>query len=435
MIQPAKRSIARRWLTTPMAVVVLGATLLIPAPSVSAADPTDMVLEWNVNAINAIGNANGATPPGLGQAPPLIGLQLAIVHAAIYDAVNAIDGTHEPYLDPIHAPPGASEAAAAATAGHDVLVGLVPATLPQVTASLDTLYGISLGKIPDGQAKTDGIAVGAAAAAAMLANRVGDGRANTSRTFPIGTESGEWRPVPPLNANVFSWVGDVRPFSLDRTSRLRTEGPPALDSAQYAIEFNEVKAIGAQTGSTRTAAQNELANFIVANPVVLTHRMFRELAVSKHLSTAEQARLFAMGTMSTADAFIACWDNKNFHHFWRPQTAIREAADDGNPATEPDAGWLSLFPTPGYPDSPSGYNCIAAAMMHSAIEFFGTDFVSFDLVGPTTRHYDRFTDYVRDAIDGRILTGFHFRHADVQAAWIGKKAAQWVAKHEFGAVG
>src|SRR5439155_1453467 len=241
MIQPAKRSIARRWLTTPMAVVVLGATLLIPATSVSAADPTDMVLEWNVNAINAIGNANGATPPG--------------------------------------------------------------------------------------------------------------------------PKSGEWRPIPPLNANVFSWVGDVRPFALDRTSRLRTEGPPALDSAQYAIEFNEVKAIGAQTGSTRTAAQNELANFIVANPVVLTHRMFRELAVSKHLSTAEQARLFAMGTMSTADAFIACWDNKNFHHFWRPQTAIREADDDGNPATDPDAGWLSLFPTPGYPDSPSGYNCIAAAMM------------------------------------------------------------------------
>jgi len=139
MTQSAQPSRVRRWLSAPIAIVVIGATLLIPATSVSAADPTDMVLEWNVNAINAIGNANAATPPGLAQVPPLAGLHLAMVHGAIYDAVNAIDGTHEPYLDPIHAPPGASEAAAAATAGHHVLVGLVPATLPQVTGSLDTL--------------------------------------------------------------------------------------------------------------------------------------------------------------------------------------------------------------------------------------------------------------------------------------------------------
>jgi len=431
MTQSAQPSRVRRWLSAPIVIVVIGATLLIPATSVSAADPTDMVLEWNVNAINAIGNGNAATPPGLAQVPPLAGLHLAMVHGAIYDAVNAIDGTHEPYLDPIHAPPGASEAAAAATAGHHVLVGLVPATLPQVTASLDALYGISLGKIPDGQAKTDGIAVGATAAAAMLANRAGDGRTGT-RMFPVGTEAGEWRPVPPLSTNVFSWVGEVRPFSLESSDQLRTEGPPDLASAQYAAEFNEVKALGAQTGDSRTAEQDALANFIVVNPFGFVNRAFRELATSHGLSTAEQARLFAMTSLSSADAFIACWNNKQFHHFWRPQTAIQEAADDGNPATEADANWFSLFPTPGYPDSPSGYNCFAAAMMHSGIAFFGTDKVAFDLKGPTlTRSYTRFTDYVRDAIEGRILTGFHFRHADVQGAWIGKKAAQWVAKHEF----
>jgi hypothetical protein len=431
MIQSRPRTKSRRWLRASVALAFAAATVMVPVASVSAADPTDMVLEWNTNAINAIQNANGAATPGLGQVPPLAGLHLAMVHGAVYDAVNAIDGTRQPYLYGGPAPAGASQAAAAATAAHHVLVGLVPTTLPQVTASLDAHYAISLGKIDNGQAKTDGIVVGAAAAAAMLANRTGDGRTGT-RAFPIGTEPGEWRLVPPGNGNAFSWVGEVRPFSLKSSSQLRTEGPPDLDSAQYAAEFNEVKALGAQTGDSRTDAQDALATFIVANPFSFVNRAFRELSVQHGLSTAQQARLFAMTSLSSADAFIACWNNKHFYNFWRPQTAIRLAADDGNPATVADPNWSSLFPTPPYPDSPSGYNCFAAAMMHSGRAFFGTDFVSFELKGPATRGYDRFTDYVRDAIEGRILTGFHFRHADVQGAWIGKKAAQWVAKHEFG---
>jgi hypothetical protein len=427
MIQSRARSRARRWLSRTMAIVLIAASTLIPAASAAAAEPTDMVLEWNANAVPAILNAPTATPPGLGHAPPLAGIDLGMVHGAVYDAVIAIAGGYEPYLGGISAPAGASQAAAAATAAHHVLVGLVPSTPASVTTSLDALYATSLGRIPDGQAKTDGIAVGAAAAAAMIANRAGDGRGGT-RTFVAGTEPGDWRPVPPLNANVFSYVGDIRPFTLDSSDQLRIEGPPDLTSAQYATEFNEVKAVGAQTGSTRTSAQNALATFIVANPLPFVNRAFRELAVQHGLSTAEQARLFALASLSTADAFIACWNNKNWFNFWRPQTAIQLAADDGNPATEPDPNWLSLFPTPGYPDMPSGYNCFAAAMMHSGRAFFGTDFVAFDLKGPTTRHYDRFTDYVRDAIEGRILTGFHFRSADVQGAWIGKKAAQWVEK-------
>jgi hypothetical protein len=430
MTHPRHRSRARRWLGAPLALAFAAATVMVPVASVSAAEPTDMVLEWNANAINAIQNANGAATPGLGQVPPLAGLHVAMVQGAIYDAVNAIDGTHEPYLYGGPAPAGASQAAAAATAAHHVLVGLVPTTLPQVTESLNALYAASLARIDGGQAKTDGIAVGAAAAAAMLANRAGDGRTGT-RAFTIGTEPGEWRLVPPGNGNSFSWVGEVRPFSLKSPDQLRTEGPPDLGSAQYAAEFNEVKALGAQTGDSRTDAQDALANFIVANPMSFVNRAFRELAVEHGLSTAQQARLFAMTSLSSADAFIACFNNKQFHSFWRPQTAIRLAADDGNPATEADPNWSSLFPTPPYPDSPSGYNCFAAAMMHSGRAFFGTDFVSFELKGPATRSYHRFTDYVRDAIEGRILTGFHFRHADVQGAWIGKKAAQWVAKHEF----
>jgi hypothetical protein len=160
----------------------------------------------------------------------------------------------------------------------------------------------------------------------------------------------------------------------------------------------------------------------------------REIATGKGLSTAQEARLFAMTSMSTADALISCWNNKHLYNSWRPQTAIRLADQDGNPATVADPAWEALFAAPGYPDNPSGYNCLSAGMMHGGREYFGTDFVSFELTPPAPavkRSYTRFSDVVRDAIEGRILIGFHFRHADVNGAWIGKKAAQWVSKHEF----
>jgi hypothetical protein len=415
-----------------MSIVVLTAAMLVPAASVSAADPADMVLEWNTNAITAIQNANAATPPGLGQVPPLAAVNLAIVHAAIYDAVNAIDGTHEPYLLDIHAPADASQAAAAATAAHHVLVGLVAMPPPGYVAGLDALYATSLGKIADGKAKSDGIVVGAAAAAVMLADRLDDGRSGT-RTFDVGTDPGEWRPVPPLNANVFSWIGEVRPFSLKRPDQIRIPAPMPLKSQRYTREFNEVKALGAKTGSSRNPDQEALANWIVVNPFGPVNQTFRGLATSHGLTTAEQARLFAMTSVSAADAFISCFNNKDFYEFWRPQTAIQEAATDGNRHTDADPAWVSLFPTPGYPDWPSGYNCFAAGMMFAGKAFFGTDDVAFDITNANaTRSYTRFTGYVHDAIEGRILTGFHFRSADELGAFIGKKTAHWVDRHEFG---
>jgi hypothetical protein len=440
MTRTMQRSKVRRWLATLVALAVIVATLLIPASSLAADEPTDMVHEWNVNALAAIGNANGATPPGLNQPPPLAPLHLAMVQIAVYDAVNAIDRTHEPYLGGLKAPASASKAAAVATAAHDVLVGLVPATLPQVKASLDTLYATSLGKIPadtakEATAKTDGISIGARAATAMLANRSRDGRFG-ARTFVVGTEAGEWRPVAPLSNNVFAWIMDVRPFSLNRSNQFRTAGPPDLDSEQYATEFDEVKALGG-TASSRTPDQALLAAFVSNNPVGPINRAFRELSAG--LSTAEQARLFAMTSMSAADALIACWNNKVHWNFWRPQTAIQNAAADGNDATAEDTTWTSLVATPGYPDNPSGYNCFAAASMYSARAFFGTDDVSFELKNPgstppTQRSYDRFTDFVDDAIDGRILIGLHFRSADEQAALLGQKVAWWVDKNHFGPV-
>ena len=431
MAQSSQRLRAPHRFAGPLAMVALGAAMLIPGASVSAAEPTDMVLQWNLNAVNAIGNAPTATTPGLGQVPPIAAINLAMVQGAIYDAVNAIDRTHKPYLLRGHAPADASQAAAAATAAHDVLVGLLPTMPPQVTASVDGLYAASLAQIPDGQAKHEGIVIGTAAAAVMLADRLGDGRDGTA-TWPVGALPGEWRPVPPLGNNVFGWIGGVRPFSLKRANQFRAAPPPNLGSSQYAREFNEVKALGAKTGSTRTPEQDALASWIVVNPFGQQNQTFRNLATSHNLSTAEEARLFAMTSFSTADALIDCFNQKGFYHFWRPQTAIQEADTDGNPNTTADPAWVSLFPTPGYPDMPSGYNCYTAANMTAARTFFGTDAVAFDVTNAVgTRSYTRFSGYIHDAIEGRILIGFHFRSADAQGASLGRKAAQWVTHHDF----
>jgi hypothetical protein len=412
-----------------------------------------MVLKWNENAILVIGGPNPPpvteppTPPGLGQGPPLSPLHLAMVHGAIYDAVNAIDGGHEPYLDDLSAPPTASKAAAVAQAAHDVLVGLTPSSLPLVKTRVDDMLTASLLLIDDGQDKGDGIEIGAEAAAAMLLARSNDGRF-ASRPFAVGEDVGEWRPVPPGNGNVFGQFAFVTPLTMKSPAQFRTEGPLDLGSAEYAAEFNEVKALGAQSGSSRSEAQTLLAGFVTANPLPYMNRGLRQIAAAHELSTTEQALLFVKTSMASADALIGCSNDKDHWNVWRPLTAIRLAAEDGNPATSPDADWLSLFSTPGYPDHPSGYNCFTAGLWHSARLFFGTDKEDFQLSSPgvpagpgvvvpvagSTRNYARFTDVIRDTIDGRILNGFHFRTPDVQGAWIGKKAAQWVDKHYFGAV-
>jgi hypothetical protein len=454
MTRPQHRSRARRWLAWLTMLALLVGAAVIPSASVTAAEPTNMVLVWNENAINVIGAPTAPpvttppTPPGLGQAPPLSALHLAMVHGAIYDAVNAIDGGHEPYLDGLSAPSNASKAAAVAQAAHDVLVGLTPASLPLVKTRIDDMLTASLAMVDTSQAKTDGVDIGADAAAAMLLARSNDGRFDVE-PFPVSDAPapGVWRLVPPASNNVFGQFASVVPLTMDEPGQFRTAGPLDMASAEYAAEFNEVKALGAQSGSSRTEAQTLLAGFVTANPLVYMNRGLREIAMANGLSTTDQARLFVKTTMASADALIGCWNDKKFHNVWRPQTAIRLAADDGNPATSPDGDWLSLFATPGYPDHPSGYNCYTGGFWQSARLFFGTDKMAFSLTSPgvpanaaagnpvgvpgSTRSYTRFTGVIDDTINGRILNGYHFRTPDVQGAWIGKKVAQWVDKHYF----
>ena len=437
-----KRPKAARLWSRLMLGAVLALTSAVGAAPVAAASDADAVLVWNTNAIVALMNPlPTADPPpaipGGGQPPPVASIHLAMVQGAVYDAVNAIDGGYEPYLDDVPSAPGsASKAAAVATAAHHVLVGIVPA-LPQIVRdNLDDAYEAYIADITDSaDNKTAGIAIGAATAALMLDLRDADGR-YVPHAFPVGDGPGDWRPTLPLFVNDPSaWVANVTPFTLKSQSQFRTEGPLDLSSAAYAAEFNEVKALGALNGSTRTTAQTQLATFFSVSPVGIMNRAFREIAAARGLSTADQARLFARTSMGGADAFINCWDDKEFYHFWRPITAIQEAADDGNPATEQQGNWLPLFANPPYPDHPSGYNCFTGSMMRGVREFFGTDKISFTLnspaVGAVPRAYARFKDVVRDTISARVYMGIHFRTPDVQGAWIGKKVAQWIDKHYF----
>jgi hypothetical protein len=432
------RSSARRWPAIVSAIALIVVAGLMPVASVMAAEPTDMVLVWNANAVIALSNANTATPPGAGQTPPVASIHLAMVQGAVYDAVNAIDGGHQAYLAGLpSAPANASKAAATAAAAHDVLIGFIPALPQNVKDSIEASYTSSLAAItPDNQAKADGIAIGQAAAAAMLAERADDGRYGTFR-FTAGTHVGEWRPeLPNFVSDPFAWVARVRPFTMKSTSQFRTDGPLDMTSAQYAAEFNEVKAMGALTGSSRTDAQTLEARFYATNPLPMVNRAFREVAAARGLSISDDARLFVTTSMSSADALIGCWDDKAYWNFWRPITAINQAADDGNPDTAPQAGWLPLIATgtAPYPEHPSGYNCFTAGMLHAAKDFFGTDKISFVLnssITGTSRAYDRFTSVLDDTIDARVWLGLHSRTPDIQGAWLGKRAANWAASHYF----
>ncbi|MGX7951057.1 vanadium-dependent haloperoxidase [Tsuneonella sp. HG249] len=385
-------------------------------------------------------NGPTADTPGVQFPPPVAFIHLAIVQGAVYDAVNAIKGGHDPYLDGIKAPTSASKGAAAATAAHHVLIGLVnqapstaaltPAVKTAIKTRLDEEYATSLLEIPAGEAKAKGIQVGAAAAAAMLANRVGDGRFG-SPGFVVGSAPGEWRPAPGNDPN--AWVRSVRPFTLPSSEYFHTPGPWPLGSAEYAAEFNYVKSAGRATGSTRSDEQTSLANWSTSHPAIMLYPAMRQVAASKGLTITEQARFHAMTSMAGADSLINCWAEKAHWNFWRPVTAIQLADTDGNDATEAETGWASLGALPPYPDEPSGANCVYSGVMNSARAFFGSDAAQFSITGGggATRNYSSFGAVIADVIEARIFLGIHFRRPDVNGAELGRRVAQYVDANFF----
>jgi hypothetical protein len=318
-------------------------------------------------------------------------------------------------------------------------------SLPSPSATLASDYAASLALVPDGVAKAGGIAAGEAAAANMLAARAHDGRLGPFR-FTSSTAFGAWRPEPSAQiGDPNAWLKDVTPFAISDPLKYGSAGPNDITSKKYAEDFNEVKALGRKTDSTRTTAQTDVANFWAVNPPKLWSAIARTLATQEQLSTVDAARFYALAFMSAADTLISVWNDKARWSSWRPVTAIHQAANDDNQATSPDAGWQPFLATPPYPDQPSGHTSLATAITMSAQRFFDTDKIAFSAtntllypVGTTTTATRTFTSLSQardEVVEARILQGIHFRRADEDGVAIGKGVTNWVAAHLLKNVG
>ena len=393
------------------------AILVFTSQSVQA----DVISHWNEITVQ---RTLTASRPG-----PTAVIDLAIVHAAMYDAVQAIERKYEPYYVEV---PGAAgnPAAAAAKAARDVLVN----RFFSQSGTIDTLYTqyLAANNIP---ADDPGIAVGAAAAAGIIALRACDGSFPTTPQTPFvgGTGIGVWRPTPPANqAMQAPWLAHVTPFFMTRPSQFRAEPPPAITSRQYEKDYNEVKSIGALNSATRKPDQTDVAHFYAGNTVVIWNRALRDISDAHVTTVSESSRLFALAEMSVADALITSWSDKVHYVFWRPITAIREGDVDGNPDTIGDAAWNSLITTPPYPDYTSGAVNFATSMTKSIEHILETDAITFSVTTtntvPTvedTRTYSRLSDAAEDVVDARVFSGIHFRFADEAARKQGRDIALW----------
>ena len=323
----------------------------LPPPGAGA----DVVDDWNATAVEV---ATSAAPAGGGLGPPLAMPHLATVSLAIYDTAMAFGGRFEPYHAHPVVPAGASFEAAVATAGHDAIVGRLPAS----AAVVDARYAATLATIADGQAKLDGIAVGHAVAADLLALRATDGygvdqAAYYEATTPV---AGLWVPI--AGRGVFPWIGHLTPFTLRSSDQFLAPPPPSLTSRRWARDYNEIKALGGVV-SSRTPEQTSLALFFTDHATQQWNRVARQLADAEDLGPRGRARLYAELDTAGADALIGCWATKYRYLFWRPEAAITTTFDDDNPRTTTDPSWRPLRPTPNFADYTSGHSCITSASM------------------------------------------------------------------------
>jgi hypothetical protein len=334
-----------RWLAAFTAAVLLvtlatgTATAATGAPT--ATDDPTVVSDWNEIAVTTLA---GDPTKGVDAV-----LYMGFVQAAVYDAVVGVEGRYEPYRFHARAPHKTSVQAAAVAAAYKVLVTYVPSA----QATLDERYAASLAQIPDGKAKARGIRFGTRAAEHLIRLRANDGR-NAPIEFTQPPAPGVWRPTPPGFLPMSApWLGFVTPLLVRRATQFAPPAPPALTSARYTRDFNEVKALGSATSTERTPAQTDTARFFSGNALVQYNAALRDQVRVRHLDIVEAARMFAAIDMSVADAAISVWHAKYVYGFWRPVTAINLADTDGNPATAADPTWTPLVVTPRTRSTPA----------------------------------------------------------------------------------
>jgi hypothetical protein len=365
--------------------------------------------------------------------PPIASRALAILHIAIFDAVNGVDRACESYLVPSEVEASASRGGASTAAAHQVLTTLFPAS----TASFDALRASRLAAIPDGPQKKAGIAWGEAVAIKVLASRNGDG-SGAIVAPPNGSGPGAWVPTPPANAAYLlpGW-GMVKPFIMTNGFQFRPPGPPNLGSAKWAADYNEVKALGAASGSTRTAEQTQIALFWADGAGTQTppghwNTIAQIVAIQRGNTLEENARLFALLNIALADAAICAWDAKYTYNFWRPVTAIRNGGTDNNGDTAPDSSWSSFIVTPPFPDYVSGHSTFSGAASKVLAMFFGSDNISFTVGSDGaagTRDFTSFLAAANEAALSRLYGGIHYRSANDDGLASGLAIGEWAFNH------
>ncbi len=381
----------------------------------------DAVTDWDVIALNAT-----ALPPN----SILQSRTLAIVHGAIYDAVRAVERNSRVYAVDVEAPAGTSVEAAVVAAAHGSLVRLAPAE----RLMLDAALNVSLSKIADGQGKIDGIALGGQIAEKIVALRTTDGAA-AKVTFTPRPGAGLYQLTTPklLPAILPQW-GTVTPFVLRSKRGLDLKGAPAITTAQFARDFEEVRSVGARNSTTRTADQTAAAIFWTVQTAVPWHAAARAGSAAKGLSLSENARLFALLSMASADSQIIAFEEKYQRPHWRPITAIRAATDLNIPAIKGDSGWEPLLVTPPHPEYPSAHAVFSGAAEAVLRGFFGSDEIDVSVIAPgpfgVTRTYHKFSELTEEVDNARVWGGIHFRSADVDGAEIGRKIGE-ITLREF----
>ncbi|MBX7132317.1 MAG: phosphatase PAP2 family protein [Fimbriimonadaceae bacterium] len=404
-----------RW--TALAVVLVASVVGTQARA-------DEVTHWNQQALNAIRTTS--------MNPPMASRALAITHAAIFDAVNAVDQTHNPYHFVGTVNPNCSREAAVAQAAYRTLA----AAFPTQQVNLQNELNARLALIPGGQAKTDGIQLGNAVADDILQLRSADGSTFNPGPYTGSNVIGKWRPTPPGFANGLlpAW-GAVTPFTMTSGSQFRQGPPPAINSPEYTAAYNEVKELGSASSATRTADQTNIARFWADGGGTTTppghwNRIAQTVAADRNTTLSENARMFALMNLTMADAGIACWDMKYVYEYWRPVTGIREGDADGNLDTVGDASWNPLITTPPFPSFTSGHSTFSGGAATVLASFFGTDNVSFTSTAEgfavPDRNFTSFSQAANEAKDSRLFGGIHWRFDNEVGMTMGNDLGRYV---------
>lgn len=389
----------------------------------------DEVTDWNAILLQAL-NGPPVVPAPLAQRPA------AIVQAAVFDAVNGIEGHYTPVHVAANAPPGASQRAAAVQAAYATLVSLFPAQ----ALKFDGLRTVSLAGIASGPAAENsesiqrGIDWGQTVADAILAWRSTDGFSNTQPPYLGGLVPGQWRPTPPASApGLAPQLAQTTPWALASPSQFRPAGPASLTSAQYTTDFDETKSMGSASSTLRTADQTLYVQFWNStSPAGFFDPVATSLSAERHLTLSENARLLALLNISLADAVIGCWDAKYTYSSWRPITAIQLAGTDGNPDTAADPTWTPLIVTPPFPEYPSAHSCVSGSATAVLSSFFG-DNTAFSVSSAgmpgVVRYFSSFSAAIEEIKNARVFGGIHFRTACNDGQTLGSAVGAYILDH------